>query len=358
MMTETLSKIYYDPAHEGSFSTAQKLYNVARLEAPQLTLQDTREWLSGEIAYTLHKPARRRFKRNPIIASHKNEQWQADLVDLQEYQRANQGYRYILTIVDVFSKKAWAVPLKNKKAPTVSEAFEQIFVLEKPFKLQTDKGKEFENNTLKSLLDVYGIQYFTSKNPEIKCSIVERFNRTLKSKMFKYFTAKGTRKYIDVLDDMISSYNNTVHSSIKMRPSEVSEENEQEVFHTLYGFPDKRSLLQHSIPSPAKIGIGDKVRTKYILGPFDKGYLPNWSDVIYTVEKASSLQPKPVYTIGDSQPRRYYKEDLQKVNENLQRVEKILKRRTNKGVVELLVKWLNYPPSHNSWVPESDVIDL
>ncbi|RWS21323.1 hypothetical protein B4U80_03489, partial [Leptotrombidium deliense] len=206
-----LRKIYYDQNNPASFSTADKLFKAARLEAPSLTLKEVKNWLKNQVTYTLHKPIRHKFRRRKIVVSAIDEQWQADLVDLQEFAAKNNGYKYLLTAIDLFSKYAFAVPIKNKKAETVVAAFEKIFKRRIPLKLQTDKGKEFINSSLQKFLKNNHVKFFTSHNDVIKCSVVERFNRTLKSKMFKYFTANGTRKYIDVLQDFLNSYNNSYH---------------------------------------------------------------------------------------------------------------------------------------------------
>ena len=153
-------------------------------------------------------------------------QWQSDLVDMSHLSKFNQGYNYILTTIDIFSKYAWAVPLKNKTGQALVEAYRQIFSLGRvPQKLQTDKGTEFINRGVQALLKEYDVKFFTTNN-ETKASVVERFNRTLKTKMWKYFTSQNTHRYIDILPDLMEAYNNSFHRSIKTKPSQVSRENE------------------------------------------------------------------------------------------------------------------------------------
>src|SRR5882757_266855 len=210
-----LSSIYYDQSNPNSYSTAQKLYKAAKQELPSITLKQVKEWLSGQFTYTLHKPVRRVFKRNPIVVECTDQQWEADLVDMQEYKRVNKGNNYILTVIDVMSKYAWAEPMKNKTGKEMVLAFNRILDKNrKPFYLRTDQGKEFLNKEFKALLIQHKIHHFTSRNKDIKCAIVERFNRTLKGRMFKYFTAKGIRIWYNILDDLLTAYNNSKHSSI------------------------------------------------------------------------------------------------------------------------------------------------
>ena len=123
----------------------------------------------------------------------------------------------------VYSKYAWVIPVKNKTAVSVLQAFKIILSKGRtPKNIQSDKGTEFENHLFQNFLKKNNIHFYTSKNYDIKAAVVERFNRTLKTKMYKYFTMKKTKKYIDILNKLVSSYNNTCHRSIGMTPTEAS----------------------------------------------------------------------------------------------------------------------------------------
>ena len=167
------------------------------------------EWLSEQDAYTLHKPARRHFKRRRVIVGGLRQQWQADLVDLSNLKKDNDGMTFLLTVIDVFSKVAWCVPMKNKSAASLVAALTSTFSKGWPKTLQTDQGLEFLNKSVQALLKKHGIHHFSTHNAETKASIVERFNRTLKTRMWRYFTKHQTWRYIDVLQDLVQSYNNT-----------------------------------------------------------------------------------------------------------------------------------------------------
>jgi len=130
----------------------------------------------------------------------------------------NDGMRYILTCIDVFTKRAWAIPVRTKSGRDVSEAFEKILADRKCNMVQSDKGTEFLNGTFQSMLQRHGIKFYTSEKEDLKASVVERFNRTLKTKMYRYFTYRNTRRYVDALTELMYSYNNTHHRSIGMRP--------------------------------------------------------------------------------------------------------------------------------------------
>ena len=292
-----------------------------------------------------------------MIVSGKDHQFQADLIDLSSLSRFNKGYKYWLTCIDVLSKYGWAIPLKTKTGREITDAFAKILKSgRKPKKLQTDKGTEFLNHIFQNYLKKQGIHFFTTHS-ETKCGAVERFNRTLKSKLYKYFTYKNTHQYLDILPDLLKSYNQSFHRSIRMKPVEVTEKNEDAVWHTLYG----KSI---SAPTRFLFHVGDQVRISKTKKTFDKGYKANWSIEIFTVAERVPRNP-PVYRLKDQQGEMiegvFYEPELQKVEkeDDVYQIEKILKRRKLKGrVAEVFVKWRGYPDKFNSWIPANQVQKL
>ena len=178
-------------------------------------------WGVGEkkvsiLAEELHKPVRRKFKRRRVLVSGIDKIWAADLADMKAFSKFNQGFNFLLFVIDIFSKYGWIIPLKNKESKTVAPALKTIFKERKPEKMWVDKGKEFYNKDVKELIELY------STENEEKSSVVERWIRTMKEKMWKYFTDNNTNHYVDILPDLVKDYNNTRHSSIKMTPVEAS----------------------------------------------------------------------------------------------------------------------------------------
>ena len=177
--------------------------------------------------------------------------------DMQAFSSFDKRFKYILTIIDVFSKYACAVSIKDKSAASVTKAFEKIISERIPKQLWVDEGKEFYNTTFKKLLDKHKIDMYSTFN-EGKAVVIERFNRTLKNIMWKYFTANNTRFYLDALDQMVKNYNKKVHSTIKMTPKEASKDiNRGKVYFNIIRKPNKsRTSIQYK--------KGDKVRiSKY-----------------------------------------------------------------------------------------------
>ena len=352
-----LEKTYLNPTNSAAFSSVDKLYKAAKAKYPNIKSEEVKDWLATQDAYTLHKDARKHFKRNKIVVHGIDEQWQVDLADMNALIKDNNGYRYILTCIDILSKYAWAVPIKSKTSFNVIKAFEKIFQEGRtPIKLQSDGGREFNNSTFKDYMDKKGVHYFTTKN-ETKCSIVERFNRTLKTKMWKYFTYANTHVYLNVLSKLVKSYNKTVHSSIKMKPKDVTIYNQHIALQNLYG--NKTQVVSN--PKPA-FRIGDNVRISKLKHSFMKGYEGNWSYEIFTVVKVILRNP-PVYIIKDYDGNDidgvFYSKELQKVKKQTNgfwQIEKVLKMRKRNGKKEYFVKWLHHPKSMSSWVTDIKAI--
>ena len=354
-MDDYLSSVYYDPKRPGGFGGAERLYEDVKKEGRfALSRKEIREWLMKQDAYTMHKPMRRHFKRNRVIVGGIDQQWQMDLADMQSMQKFNDGYRYLLVCIDVFSKYAWVVPLKNKTGPTLIEAFKVILTSgRKPEKIMTDQGTEFLNKHFRALMKEEDIELYNTYN-ETKASIVERLIRTLKTKMWRYFTAKKTMRYVDMLPDLVYSYNHSVHRSIKTKPVDVTAENEKKVWHTLY---DDHNVVKNV---KYKFKIGDQVRISKMKRTFEKGYLSNFSNEIFTISKQIPRDP-PVYKLkdldGEELKGTFYEKELQKIikEDDVYEIEKILKKRGRGNNVHYLVKWLGYPNKFNSWVPASEI---
>jgi len=155
--------------------------------------------------------------------------WECDLVDVQSLGKFNDGYKYILTVIDVFSKYLHMVPLKVKTGAATASAFESVLRDPKyrhnrrPNWVRTDKGKEFLAREFQAVLKREGIQFQVCKNPDVKCSVVERAHRTVKNRIYKFFTYKYTYRYIDVLPKFVKAYNATVHAAIGMVPAKVTD---------------------------------------------------------------------------------------------------------------------------------------
>lgn len=305
-----------------------------------------------QLVNELHRAARRHFKRRKTQMRGINDTIQADLVEMVPYASVNRGMKYILTAINIFSKKAYARPLRRKTGEEVKSALESILKsLRHPIKhIHTDRGKEFYNSSVQSMLKRYNVQLYSTYST-MKAAICERFNRTLKSRMWKQFSlhTPHSHKWIDDLPKLIANYNNTKHRTIKMRPNDVNARNEEQLMLTVYR--DK------SIDSPVKLKfkVGDSVRISKHKKIFEKGYTPNWTAEVFTVRKALTTSP-PTYLLTDWQGNEIegvvYAEELQLAkhpNEYL--IEKILKRKNN----QVYVKWLGFDNEFNEWIDANKI---
>lgn len=153
--TKKLEEIYYDP--ETGFTGINELARKAEINPKEVS-----EFLHQQDVYTLHKPIKHKFQRRKVLVHSIDEQWQADLVDMREYSKVNEGYHYLLTVIDVFSKYAWGIPLEKKTGDELVAAFHKIFQMGRKYKkLQTDKGTEFYNSKVKTLLKDNDIELFS-----------------------------------------------------------------------------------------------------------------------------------------------------------------------------------------------------
>lgn len=296
-MMKTLEKAYFDPSHAASFSGAAKLLRVAR--AKKITDSKTIHWLEGQEVYTKHKPVRHRFPRRHYNVQNIDDVWEADLVDLRSIKNYNDNYAYLLVVIDVFSKYAWVELLRDKSASSVTKAFARILTKKNsngrvPVSLQTDRGKEFVGSAFQNFLKARNIQFRIARNPDIKAAIVERFNRTLKERMWRYFTYSQNKRYIDVLQNIVGSYNRARHSSIKMAPSAVN-------FVT--AALARANLMQRyrepQPQQPPKYRVGDIVRISSSKAAFAKGYESGWTSELFKIHRVSYTRWPVVYFLRD-----------------------------------------------------------
>lgn len=332
---ESLNRVYYDAAHPASYGGIGKL-----AKATGLPRKKVKQWLLGQRSYTLHKPLKKHFQRRRTVVAGIDHQWQADLSDLSSLSAVNDGYRYLLCVIDIFSKYAWVVPMKKKTGEALTKAFASI-KKRQPLRLQTDKGTEFLNKQFQAYLKKRKIHFFVTHNVETKASVVERFQRTLKEKMWRYFTHRQTQRYIDVLPKLVRAYNASVHRTIKMAPKDVKPEDEWRLT------PRYKEQKKRTFENPVRLALAKH-------GAFEKGYWPNWTMETFRVTPSLGEGYKLVDERGEALEGSFYPEELQTVRVDPDEIfpMTVLKR---KGP-NVLVQWHGYPKSFNSWIPRSAIV--
>jgi hypothetical protein len=335
-----MENVYYNVSHPASFGGKKNL---------SLLFNDANSWLQSQRPYTLHAPTRRKFERRIYRAKYIDQFWQADLNEMIPYSQKNKGMKYILTVVDVLTRYGMALPLKDKSGKTLTTAFEVLFKDHKPPSfLHTDEGKEFLNKSLQQLLLKHNVKHFVVKN-QIKAGIVERFNRTLKTKMFRYFTHIGEHKWVDQLQKFVDAYNNSIHRTIGTTPNKAH-------VNSLQAFQSQQRRLKH-VKKRQKFKIGDYIRVSRTKYTFEKGYTANWSEEIFIIYSVDTKYMPYMYTLhdlnGEEVEGRYYEAELQKVKlPEVFAIEKILKRQKGKA----LVKFLGY--QEPEWITTSNINNI
>jgi len=354
-MNEVLAEIYYDPKHPAGLASAKKLS-----KASGIPLKRVEQWLREQATYTLHRSARKKYPTRSYIVHDIDEQWQADLADVALIARQNRGHTFILTVIDLFSRYAWARPLKSKRGKEVAEAFADIFKEGRiPKRIQTDQGREFENREVNALFQQHNIELFSVKSA-YKAAVVERFNRTLKNRLWRYFTVNMNEKWIDVLQDVVFAYNHSKHRSIGCKPADITIENAAELRDKLL---NDRGESKKKMNKKEKddIKVGDTVRISKVKSIFAKGYLANWTEELFTVESINRKYSPITYKLKDYQGEviegSFYRHEIQLAShkDELFLVENIIRREKRGNEMWMLVKWKGYPSSMNSWVRKRDI---
>src|SRR5271156_6056156 len=235
--------------------------------------------VSEQDAHEMHHKIVRNFPRRSVIVHNIDDIWSADLVEMPK----DKTYHYILTVIDVFSKYAWAIPLKNKTAQTIIDAFKLIFKesTRHCIKLWTDLGSEFTNKACKTFCSENEIEPYQTFD-EGKAVVIERFNRTLKEKMWLQFTINGNQNWVQILPKLLNDYNNSFHRTIKATPTFASrKENESKIrINFQKTIQDKQDKTYYS---PPKFHVGDLVRIYKYKKHFEKGYETNFTKEIFRV---------------------------------------------------------------------------
>lgn len=293
----SLNDIYLDTKNPASYSSSVKAF------------------MAQTKSISLHKRKIRNFPRRPIIVPGPFHSISADLIEYQQFSRKNHGYKYILCIVDMFSRMNYVRPLHSKRSAEVASQIDDIISSMQfiPRFFTSDKGLEFDirNNDVRSvLLDKYHMIVYYTSGPK-KNAMVERFNRTLKERIERYFTQNNTKNWINILQDFSTNINNSVNRSIGMPPARVTFDNADKIWRKLYPNQGKKVACDRII-------IGDRVRTVLPAKMFEKGYRKAWSDEIYTVHAIEKSMGFCLYILKSDiiLPRKYYLSELNFVSRN------------------------------------------
>lgn len=284
-----------------------------------------------------------------------------DLIDVANLSRTNNGTKFLLTAIDMFSKFLVCIPMKNKTGASTKVAVENVLAQlgDKPKKIMTDSGMEFLNAQVQTLLDDEGVGHFTPGS-DMKCVGVERVNKTLQRKIYQHMTEHGTDQYLGVLQDLVTLYNNSTHSSIGLTPLQA----EDPANHLRV----RDKLNEHYSDIVAKrkkpkFKVGDTVRVAKLKSKFHRSYKEQQNEELFEITRVNIKMPIPLFYLKsleelDDIKGGFYANELTLVNFDVFDIDRVLKKRTLRGVRQALVKWKGYHSNFNSWIPETDLINL
>jgi hypothetical protein len=306
--------------------------------------------LSKLIADEVHKGAQDTKDFRQVVSKYKNHIWAMDLVDMSrsDFPKLNNGIKFLLTCMDIYTRYAWVIPMKDKSGPETANAIMSIInkTKQNPDYIYCDQGKEFYNSNVEALRQKYNIGIYSTLGKN-KASIIERFNRTFKSLMYKKFTENQNHRYLNLLDSLINTYNNKIHKSLNgLTPNSV---------YTNNIILDNK--INYENLSKPKFKLGDLVRTTYKKNVFDKGYLANWTYELFKIAKVIKSNPI-TYKLKDLQgellKELFYENELKKSKQNPD--EALVEKEIKKDKNGTLVKWLGYPDKFNSYINNDDVL--
>lgn len=356
-----LDRIYNDPESPAAFGGKKQLLVEGRkVLGSKLRQEDVDHYLRNHRTYTLMRPRRVHFERTKTIAAGFMTDVQADMADMQKLEDTNDGYKYILVVIDVLSKQLFVHPCREKSAEETVRAFKEILkqMPIKPQRIFTDLGTEFKNRKLKAFCKKEDIEKYEATSPYVKATVAERAIRTLKQRIYRYFAQHQTENWVDVIQKIVDGINRSPSRVHGLRPIDVNSENAQEVWKRMYG--DALSTKPRKIKTKLKEGDFVKMsRGKHI---FEKGYYPNWGDEILEID-AVKKQSGPIrYKLRDDKGEEFkgsfYDEELQKVRKDAEteyRIEREYQRRRQPdGTYKILVKFMGY--RDKEWIHESQLV--
>ena len=383
-MEKFLKKTYYDVSHVAGYSGVKKLVDAAKTAGyTDASYGKVKSWLQRQETYSVMKPARHNFPRSHVKVGGLNEQFQADLIDWSREVDANDGYKYILVTVDLFSRFACTAALKSKTTAEVAEALAKIFREQRrpKYMIQTDAGQELCGRKAKAMYKSFNIAHMVSRSDK-KASVVERLIKTLRSKMNKYMLENQTRRWINILEPVTRSYNSAIHSSTSFAPKDVTEVNEAYVRYRQFQIRRRKDIKARAAKhakvndsEPLKVKrkkpkilkpkykVGQLVRISRLKGAFDREYSLKWAGEIYKVRKTYMRDGKtPIYLlndwVGEPVTGSFYEQEITPAAEpDRYKIEKVIKAGTKKGK-KSLVKWLYWDPKYNSYADDSTTVSL
>ena len=355
-MNKQIQKSFTSPPHRIAFSTPNRVKKYYK----NATVKEVNNALAGLDSFTRHREYKAPRTRNPFYIYFKRQQIQMDLIDVRHLKKRNNG-KYILTAIDCYTKFCWIRLLPNKTADATLIGIKSILAEmgQPPVSIFFDRGTEVKNRKVQTFLKSKNIKLM-HPNSELKAAIVERFNKTLQSLIYKYMTEHQTLKYADKLQDLVAIYNNRLHRTIKMTPADAELEKNQLLVRNALN--EHYSKIERKRKKKPKFEIGDIVRIKTLDNVFARSYNEQFSRELFEIVEILTRMPITQYIVkslddGEEVSGGFYDEELTKViNDGVYKVERVLRSRLREGRKEYLIKWIGFSKHHNSWEPAENIV--
>jgi hypothetical protein len=359
-LEEFVKKKYTTPGHPIAFGALSGIYKHFK---GAISLPLIRRALSQIDGYTLHREYKRPHVFNPYFIYHRRALVQCDLIDIAKIKEKNKGVTFLLVLIDCFSRKLWVYPLKNKRGTTVRDAFvEWLNSLQKlPFKLQMDMGTEFWNTHVKELMKDKGVVLLAA-NGFSKASMAERVNKTLQILIYKYLSENETLKYIDVLSDLVKTYNTRGHRTLQyMTPNEADNPKNGPQVRGIHMMRYTKIFNKRKKPTLRKNDIVRIKTSSTRPSSSSRAYAEQFHTQQYKIIRVNTRMPIPTYTIQSVDSEElitgdFYANELTIVKGDIFKIEKIIKTQGKGRNKKHFVKWKDFGPQWNSWIKASDVV--
>lgn len=367
LLSDYFKDIYYNKSSPASFSGLGKLWLHIKNDKnrpPNVTKKKLASWLSKQETYQVHTRPPKKYPTEAIIVEHMDDIWDADILQLPAQKvKQNKDYKYMLGVIDLFSRFVWGRLLKSKGAAETARAFQDILSGSggrKCIELRTDAGGEFRGGPFQEVLKKNKIKHILAYG-EVKANYIERWNRTFQDKLYKWMYENNTSVFVDAVDDVISSYNNTVHGSTGFKPVEVNETNALTLYEKVY-IPILNKRAEETVKF--SFSVGQLVRLSLFINKFKRGYTQNYTEEVFRVTSRIPSHP-PRYRIEDLKGEpiegSFYSEDLKEVNAESTdqinwKIERVIYTRKIKGKKKSLVKWVGFPDKFNTLIPTADLV--
>ena len=363
-----LHQLYTTPSEANSFGGLETLYRRAKSKDETITRKIVKEFLACEASYTLHKNTYKRFPRRRVISPRPKFIISCDLADMKSLSNYNNGVKYILIVIDIFSRFLQVCPLKKKDGLTVLNGLKSILdddTFDGIKKMNSDSGGEFYNRHMRNYLQNKDILLYSVHSREIKASIAERVIRTLKGKIYRYMSHRNTLKYLNVLQDIVYSYNNSPHSGLGFgqTPAQIHRLNDNDEIKLQFDRMYKKDIhtanrSSCSLAVGATVRIADSERNAV----FRRGFTIQNTLEIFKVRKVDKKYYPTVYYLEDLQGEPvegiFYREELIPCSLPEFYSVDVIKTKTVNGRKKYFVKWRGYPEEFNSWIDESQITSI